>query len=96
MEQITLELNEAKEFVLPEDISERLRPGTKLVVESRRNGTLRVRLDASEVPEDEGPRLVRRGKALIVSGGKLPDDFDWNAFMQEGREAPLHPFEPDP
>ena len=96
MKRITLEVNEARQIVLPEAVSEQMLPGAKLVVESRRNGTLQVRLDEPEMQEDEGPRLVRRGKALVVSGGKLPDDFDWNAFMQEGREAPLHPFEPDP
>lgn len=91
MERVMLEVNEAKEIVLPQAVAEQMRPGAALVVESRQNGTLRVRVDvaASSTQKQVGPRLVKDGLATVVEG-KAVDDFDWETFMDEEREAPMH------
>jgi hypothetical protein len=94
-ELITLHVNPDGSVTVPRKILERLKPGSVLVVEQRENDHVLLRLDAPFAPykvEDPGPRLIREGLATVITG-KLEEGFDWDAFMQEGREAPLHGWE---
>ena len=86
-ERIELAVDKSGRVVLPEELAAKLAPGTTLTVESRQNGKLTVRVGICS-HEAVAPHLVRKGKSLVIAG-TVTDDFDWDTFLQEGRERPI-------
>ena len=91
--QIDLRVSDDGTLVIPVAMQEWLVPGAILSVESRENETLCFRVHTPDTDEPIGPRIVYK-EGLPVIRGEVAPGFDWDAFMQEGREAPMHPYEP--
>ncbi len=92
--QIDLRVSDDGTLVIPVAMQEWLVPGAILSVESRENETLCFRVHTPETEETRGPRIVYKGNVPVIRGKIIPN-FDWDAFMEEDREAPMHPYEPD-
>jgi len=91
--QIDLQVSEDGTLVIPVNMQEWLVPGAVLSVESRENETLCFRVQIPDAEEIVGPRIVYK-EGLPIIRGEVAPGFDWEAFMLEGREAPMHPYEP--
>ncbi len=86
-ERVELSVDRFGQILLPKQIQEKLKPGIALAVESRKNGTIILRLEQTQL--DLAPQLIDKDGMLVVRG-EVPAGFDWSVFMQEDREAPLH------
>jgi hypothetical protein len=99
---VELHVDESGRMWIPEELQEKLVPGTVLVVERQKHGAvwLSVKLNASEnqpvqhlekipvVEEAQRPQLVKKGRVTVLRG-EVPEGFDWDAFIQQGREERL-------
>lgn len=100
--EVAVRVNDRGELQIPEEIQRQLFPGMVVVLKldeqkPMKNGDNEHFL-ADETSEEaqfvpEGPRIIYKN-GLPVIRGEVAADFDWDEFMQEGREAPMHPFEP--
>jgi len=91
--QIDLRVNEDGTLVIPVTMQEWLVPGAILSVESRDSETLCFRVLTPDIDKPTGPQIVYKDGLPVIRGEVAPD-FDWDAFMQEGRDAPMHAYEP--
>jgi len=96
--EVALRVDERGQLEIPDEIQQRLFPGMVVLLRfpgdsngaiSAENG---LKYKAALEPATSG--LVRENGVLVFRGA-VEEGFDWDAFIQEGREAPLHPFEPD-
>jgi hypothetical protein len=101
-ELIKIQADDHGRMWIPPKLQKRLIPGTVLTVESQEQGTVwvSVRTELAENQADEhtekaldaaegaGPQLVKKGRVTVVRG-QVPEGFDWDAFIQEGREERL-------
>ena len=96
--EIAVRVNERGQLQIPDEIQQQLFPGMVVVLRfpDDSNGAISAEngLNYSTAIEPATPGLVRED-GILVFRGAIEEGFDWDAFMQEGREAPLHPFEPD-
>lgn len=98
IDRVELIVDKFGQISLPKRLQEKLEPGIALVVETRHNGAIGLRIQ--RMPNSQGinesspsaPQLVNKDGVLVVRG-EVPADFDWDAFLQ-AREAPLHMLEP--
>jgi len=92
-EQIQLHVDENGSIAIPPEVQEQLVPGAVLTVERRENGAITLRVEVeSQAPAEDEPMLIEKDGILVIRG-KVPDDFNWEAFLHESRERPLYGFE---
>ena len=96
IERVELQIDQDGQVALPKELQERLEPGVALVVETRHNGTIALRLARVQMVQSfkhtqVQPQLIDKDGILII-GGEVSVDFDWDSFLQD-REAPLHNLE---
>jgi len=96
--EVAVRVNEQGQLHIPDEIQQHLFPGMVVVLKLPEvaNGTDSTGngLHDNSAIESGLPGLVRKDGILIYRGA-VAEGFDWDAFMQEDREAPNHPFEPD-
>lgn len=98
IDRVELTVDQFGQIFLPKGLQEKLEPGVALVVETRHNGAIGLRIQrvpltqVSNEPSLSSPQLVNKEGVLVVRG-EVPVDFDWDALLQD-REAPLHTLEP--
>lgn len=97
--EVVLRVNEQGELQIPAEVQRQLFPGMVVVLklsEDKSDADLTPDKTVYSIPENqpEPPGLVREN-GILVFRGEIEAGFDWDAFMQENREAPLHPYEPD-
>lgn len=97
-ELIELQLEETDDTEILNDLQHKLLPGTLLVVENWKDEKISLRIVETILTslESEAPVGLIEKDGLLVYRGEPPQGFDWEAFLQEEREAPIHSFEPDP
>ena len=96
--EVELQVDKQGQLNIPDEIQRHLFPGM-LVVLKLEDATTDVsgighKPNGIAEAECQSPGLVREN-GILVFRGAIEEGFDWDAFMQEGREAPLHPFEPE-
>ncbi|RIK39952.1 MAG: hypothetical protein DCC55_16630 [Chloroflexi bacterium] len=97
IERVELQIDQDGQVALPKELQERLEPGVALVVETRHNGTIALRLARVQVAQlfnkhtPVQPQLIDKDGLLIIRD-EVPIDFDWDSLLQD-REAPLHNLE---
>lgn len=79
LEVITLHVDSAGHFVIPESVLRQLAPGTVIRVENVDEDSLSIRVQ----PPSE--RLVWEDDVLVFTG-ELPDSFDWDVYDQQFRQ----------
>jgi hypothetical protein len=98
-ELVKIQSDELGRMWIPKKIQEKLAPGTILTVESQEQGAVWVSISTTAkekqpaqhtegtpvVDEFEEPQLVKKGRVTVLRG-EVPEGFDWDAFLQEGRE----------
>lgn len=92
IERVELEVDQFGQISLPKELQEKLEPGIILVVETRHNGTIGLRLQRvamTQVSNEPSPPQLIDKEGILVVRGEVPTDFDWHAFLED-REAPLH------
>jgi hypothetical protein len=98
IDRVDLYVDQFGQISLPKGVQEKLEPGIVLVVETRHNGTIGLRIQRVPINQlineqsSSPPQLVNKDGVLVVRG-EVPGDFDWDVFLQE-REAPLYTIEP--
>ncbi|CAN5384693.1 hypothetical protein BH10CHL1_BH10CHL1_45210 [soil metagenome] len=98
IDRVELNVDQFGQISLPKGLQEKLEPGVALVVETRHNGAIGLRIQRVSLTQTineetlSSPQLVNKDGILVVRG-EVPADFDWDMFLQE-REAPLHTTEP--
>ncbi|MBX3000115.1 MAG: hypothetical protein KF893_16455 [Caldilineaceae bacterium] len=97
-ELIELQIEETDNTEFLNRLQHKLLPGTLLIVENWANEKISLRIveTALKTVESEALAGLIEQDGLLVYRGEPPQGFDWEAFLQEEREAPLHPYEPDP
>jgi hypothetical protein len=91
-------VDQSGQVSLPRELQERLEPGVALVVETRQNDTIALRIqrvataDTLKVEPLLQPHLIDKGGLLGVRG-EVSANFQWETSLAE-REAPLHALEP--
>jgi len=89
---INLQVDAAGKVWLPETLQKMLVPGMVLTVASRDNDTIALRVEVQSrisKAQSEDVESLQRLKAedgVLVFTGTVPENFDWEAFMQEERE----------
>ncbi|MCB0114384.1 MAG: hypothetical protein R2873_20105 [Caldilineaceae bacterium] len=78
-EVITLHVDSAGHFVIPESVRRQLTPGATIRVEEVDDKSLSIRVQ----PPSE--RLVWEDGVLVFTG-ELPDGFDWDVYDQQFRQ----------
>jgi len=97
IDRVELTVDQFGQIFLPKGLQEKLEPGVALVVETRHNGAIGLRIQRVPISQVNNeqlstlPQLVNKDGVLVVRG-EVPVDFDWQTFLQE-REAPLHTVE---
>jgi bifunctional DNA-binding transcriptional regulator/antitoxin component of YhaV-PrlF toxin-antitoxin module len=79
LEVITLHVDSAGHFVIPESVRRQLAPGAVIRVENVDEESLSIRVQ----PPSE--RLIWEDGVLVFTGA-LPDSFDWDVYDQQFRE----------
>jgi hypothetical protein len=97
-ELIELQIEEIDNTEVLSNLQHKLLPGTLLVVENWEDEKISLRIVETTLTslESESPVGLIEKDGLLVYRGEPPQGFDWEAFLQEEREAPIHSFEPDP
>jgi len=97
--EVAVRVDEEGNLQIPDEIQRQLFPGMMVMLklsEEKEMADLTPNDTIYRILENqsEPPGLVREN-GILVFRGEIEDGFDWDAFMQEDREAPLHPYEPD-
>lgn len=88
---ITLQVDAAGQVWLPEKLQKMLVPGTVLTVASRDNGTIFLRIEVQPSLTEAQPEAteslcrLKDEDGVLVFTGTVPENFNWEAFMQEER-----------
>lgn len=92
---VELRIEKSGQTSIPDELLARLVPGAQLLVKvsDRQPEDNLIRITVQEEPVERSGLVLRDG--LLIYEGKVAEGFDWDTFMQEEREAPIHPFEPD-
>ncbi len=98
IDRVELNVDQFGQISLPKGLQEKLEPGIALIVETRHNGAIGLRIQRVPItpiinePSSPPPQLIDKDGILVVRG-EVSADFDWDAFLQD-REAPFHTLEP--
>jgi len=95
--EVVLRVNEQGQLQIPDHIQRQLFPGMEVVLRFSDDSNGATSAENGLKYNDIAPAtpgLVREN-GILVFRGAIEEGFDWDAFMQEDREAPLHPYEPD-
>lgn len=96
IEMIRIPLDQAGRMLIPSELREQWSPGTTLTVENQEGDAVwfsvqiaHASVQPMELPQDEeGPQLVKKGRVTVIRGD-FPEGFDWDAFIEEGRDERL-------
>ena len=100
--EVTLRVDEQGQLHIPDEIQQQLFPGMVVVLmledqsepSNGANGQSPfVDILNRNLSAHDGPRIIYE-EGVPVIRGEIAADFDWDAFMNEDREAPMHSYEP--